>query len=147
MSEATKEQVEEAIKGYVQPHLNRDLVSAKSIKGIDIEGRKVKVVVELGFPAKGVHQVITAAVKELAESVDGVDSADVSVTSKVAAHAVQKALKPIDNVKNNIAVASGKGRRGQIHHGGQPGAGPCNAKGPGSVCWTQISTARAFRRC
>jgi ATP-binding protein involved in chromosome partitioning len=35
------------------------------------------------------------------------------VGSKVVAHAVQKSLKPIDNVKNIIAVASGKGGVGK----------------------------------
>ena len=113
MSEATKEQIETAIKGYVEPHLNKDLITAHAVKGIDIDGGKVKINVELGFPAKGVHEAVAAALRERVESQDGVDSADVSVTSKVTAHAVQKSLKPIDNVKNIIAVASGKGGVGK----------------------------------
>ena len=49
MSEVTKEQIEAAIKGYVEPNLEKDLVSAKSIKGIDIQGDAVKIDVLLGF--------------------------------------------------------------------------------------------------
>ncbi len=113
MSEASKEQIEEALKAYIEPNLNKDLVSARVVKGIDIDAGKVSVTVELGFPAKGVHDAIAAAVKERVESVEGVDSAEVSVSSKVTAHAVQKSLKPIDNVKNIIAVASGKGGVGK----------------------------------
>ncbi len=113
MSEVTKEQIEAALKGYVEPHMNKDLVSAKAVKGIDIDGGKVKVSVGLGFPAKGVHDAIAAAAKAAVEAVEGVDSAEVAVTSKVSAHAVQKSLKPIDNVKNIIAVASGKGGVGK----------------------------------
>jgi len=113
MSEATKEQIEEALKGYVEPHMNQDLVSARAIKAIDIDGGKVKIGVELGFPAKGVHDAIAVAVKETVEGVDGVDAAEVEVGSKITAHAVQKSLKPIDNVKNIIAVASGKGGVGK----------------------------------
>jgi ATP-binding protein involved in chromosome partitioning len=113
MSEVTKEQIEEALKGYVEPHMNKDLVSAKAVKGIDIDGGKVKVRVELGFPAKGVHDTIAGAAKAAVETVEGVDSAEVAVSSKIAAHAVQKSLKPIDNVKNIIAVASGKGGVGK----------------------------------
>ncbi len=109
----TREQIEEAIKGYVEPHLQRDLVSAKSIKNIEIDGDKVKVSVELGFPAKGIFDEISEAVKSAVEALDGVSSADVEVSSKVVAHSVQKALKPIDNVKNIIAVASGKGGVGK----------------------------------
>ncbi len=113
MSEVTKEQIEEALKGYVEPNLNQDLVSARVVKGIDIEGGKVSVTVGLGFPARGVHDVIAAAVKERVESVAGVDAAEISVSSEIKSHAVQKSLKPIDNVKNIIAVASGKGGVGK----------------------------------
>jgi len=60
-----------------------------------------------------VHDAIASAVKERVESVDGVDTCQVSVSSKVVAHSVQKALKPIDNVKNIVAVASGKGGVGK----------------------------------
>jgi ATP-binding protein involved in chromosome partitioning len=109
----TREQIEEAIKGYVEPHFQRDLVSAKSVKNIDIDGDQVKVSVELGFPAKGIFDEISQAVKSAVEALDGVSSADVDVSSKVVAHSVQKALKPIDNVKNIIAVASGKGGVGK----------------------------------
>ena len=113
MSELTKEQIEASIKEYTEPHLGADLVSTKSIKNIAIEGGKVKVEVVLGFPAKGVQQIIADAVKDRVEAVDGVSSAEVSVGWKVVAHSVQKSLKPIDNIKNIIAVASGKGGVGK----------------------------------
>jgi ATP-binding protein involved in chromosome partitioning len=113
MSELTQDQIKEAIKGYVEPHLEKDLVSAKVIKGIEIDGGQVKVNVELGFPAKGVVDDIAAAVKTQVEGVEGVTGVEVNVTSKIVAHSVQKALKPIDNIKNIIAVASGKGGVGK----------------------------------
>ncbi len=113
MANITQEQVEEAIKGYVEPHLNKDLVSAKCVKSIAVDGGKVKVDVVLGFPAKGVHADIANAVKEKIEALDGVAGCDVEVSSKIVSHSVQKSLKPIDNVKNIIAVASGKGGVGK----------------------------------
>ncbi|MCU7917913.1 MAG: iron-sulfur cluster carrier protein ApbC [Candidatus Thiodiazotropha sp. (ex Dulcina madagascariensis)] len=113
MSELTQESVKEAIKGYLEPHLEKDLVTAKAVKGVEIDGGKVKVAIELGFPAKGVFDAITAAVEERVAALAGVDSVEVAITSKVVAHSVQKALKPIDNIKNIIAVASGKGGVGK----------------------------------
>ena len=53
MAEVTQEQIQEAIKGYMEPHMAKDLVSAKVVKGIDIRGGEVKVKIELGFPANG----------------------------------------------------------------------------------------------
>jgi ATP-binding protein involved in chromosome partitioning len=113
MSEVTKEHVEAAIKGYVEPHLGRDLVSANCVKGIAIEGDQVKVNVVLGFPAKGIADAVKAAVEERVNAVAGVSMVNAEVTWKVVAHSVQKSLKPIDNVKNIIAVASGKGGVGK----------------------------------
>jgi ATP-binding protein involved in chromosome partitioning len=113
MSELTKESINGAIKGYIEPHLEKDLVTAKAVKGVEIDGDKVKVTIEVGFPAKGCIEDITAAVKSRVEAVEGVSSVEVSASFKIVAHSVQKSLKPIDNIKNIIAVASGKGGVGK----------------------------------
>lgn len=113
MSEITREQIEEAIKGYIEPHMEKDLVSAKAVKDIEIDGGKVKVKVELGFPAKGFQRELAAAVREKIEAVPGVETSDVDVRWEITAHKVQQGLKPIKNVKNVIAVASGKGGVGK----------------------------------
>ncbi len=113
MAEITKESVEAALKGFIEPHLDTDLVSANCIKNIAIDGDKVTVDVQLGFPANGIEQDTVSAVKAAVEGADGVSSCAVKFSWKVAAHSVQKALKPIDNVKNIIAVASGKGGVGK----------------------------------
>ena len=38
MADVTKEQIEEALKGYVEPHLEKDLVAAKAVKSIEVTG-------------------------------------------------------------------------------------------------------------
>ena len=146
MAEVTKELVESAIKGYVEPHLGRDLVTAGVVKGIAIEGDQVKVKVVLGFPAKGIQQSLAEAVKERVMAVPGVAMAQVDLTWEIKAHSVQKSLKPIDNVKNIIAVASGKG--------GVASPPPrstwrlrCLPRGPRSASSTPTSMARPSRAC
>jgi len=113
MADITREQIEEALKGYIEPNMEKDLVSTKAVKNIEIDGDKVKVTVLLGFPIKSVQDAISNAVKEAVEAVDGVASCEVDMGWKVEAHSVQKSLKPIDNIKNIIAVASGKGGVGK----------------------------------
>jgi len=113
MSAVSKEQVESAIKDYREPHLDQDLVSAGFVKGIEVVGDRVAVKVVLGFPAKSVAATIAAAVEAAVTGLDGVAEAQVDVTWSVVAHSVQKALKPTDNVKNIVAVASGKGGVGK----------------------------------
>ena len=113
MAEVTKEQIEAAIKGYIEPHMEKNLVDAKCVKAVNVDGGNVSVSVELGFPSDGIRQELIEAVKQRVASVDGVSSVEVSLSWKVVAHSVQKSLKPIDNVKNIIAVASGKGGVGK----------------------------------
>jgi ATP-binding protein involved in chromosome partitioning len=113
MAELTREQIEQAIQGYVEPNLKQDLVKAKVVKGIEIDGDRVKVEIELGFPAQGIKAELEQLLQEKVEAVAGVASAEVTVGWNIVAHSVQKSLKPIDNVKNIIAVASGKGGVGK----------------------------------
>ena len=113
MSQPTKDAIESAIKDYQEPHLGRDLVAAHAIKDIAIEGDQVRIKVVLGFPAKGIQQTIAEALTERVSKVDGVGAVAVEVSWEIKAHSVQKSLKPIDNVKNIIAVASGKGGVGK----------------------------------
>lgn len=114
MSHVTKEAVEAAIKTFIEPHLEKDVISAKVLKKIDIspEGQ-VNIQIVLGFPAKGYIPTLTEQLQSRIAAVPGVTGVKLDVSSKIAAHAVQKTLKPIDNVKNIIAVASGKGGVGK----------------------------------
>jgi ATP-binding protein involved in chromosome partitioning len=113
MSTVTQAQVESAIAGYIEPHLEKDLVSSKSVKAVRIDGGKVEVDIELGFPAKGIHNALAATLKERVQAVPGVTAATVNVGSRIVAHVVQKGVDPIKGIKNIIAVASGKGGVGK----------------------------------
>jgi len=113
MAEVTQSQIEAKLATYVDPYLERDLVSAKCIKSIAVSGDAATVEVVLGFPASGYHQQLSDTLQQLVESIDGVRTATVKVSSKIAAHAVQKGVKHLENIKNIIAVASGKGGVGK----------------------------------
>jgi len=113
MAEITREQVETALKAYVDPYLEKDLVSAHAVKDIQVDGGKVTVQVELGFPNAGYRGQLAADVEAQINGIDGVEAVAVEVNTKVTSHAVQKGLKPIKGIKNIIAVASGKGGVGK----------------------------------
>ena len=104
----TREQVETAIKQYVDPCLQQDLVSGKCIKNVAIDGDKVTVDVVLGFPARSHEAELASKVEEQVTGIDGVASATVNVSTKIEAHTAQKGVKPIQGVKNIIAIASGR---------------------------------------
>ena len=113
MAEVTQQQIETKLKEYIDPYMDKDLVSTKSVRNIMIEGDQVVVDVVLGFPAAGYKDGLAAKLKEMVESVAGVAKARVNINVAIQAHAVQKGVKTISGIKNIIAVASGKGGVGK----------------------------------
>ena len=113
MTVVTRAVVEDALKGYVEPYLDKDLVAARCVKEVRTEDGRVEVDIELGFPAAGYRDALAAAVRERLIPLAGVAEVAVRVESKIIAHEVQKGLKPLPGVKNVIAVASGKGGVGK----------------------------------
>ncbi len=113
MSAVSQLQVETALKGYIDPYLESDLVSAKAIKNITVDNNRVTVDIVLGYPAAGFISEMQSALTQIIQSIDGVSAAVVNVTCKVTSHKVQQGVSPIKNVKNIIAVASGKGGVGK----------------------------------
>jgi ATP-binding protein involved in chromosome partitioning len=109
----SQSQVETALKEIIDPYLEMDLVSAKAVKHIGVDGGKVTVDLVLGYPAKGWQEALAAKIKEKLAALPGVEDVQTNVSWKIASHAVQKGVKPIPNIKNIIAVASGKGGVGK----------------------------------
>ena len=109
----TMEAVQAALSGLIDPNTQKDYVSTRSAKNIKVDGDTVSLDIELGYPAKTQLEKIRNEVAAAIKAVAGVASVDVSVSSKIIAHAVQRNLKPLPGVKNIIAVASGKGGVGK----------------------------------
>lgn len=113
MAEISQLQVETALKEVIDPYLEQDLVTAKAVKGIVVDGDTVSVDIVLGYPAKGVKEALAGRLREKVLAIKGVKAAHVTVDSRIVTHGVQKGVKPIPGVKNIIAVASGKGGVGK----------------------------------
>lgn len=109
----TADDVKTALSKLVDPNTGKDFVSSKSVKNIQIEGADVAFDLELGYPAKSQVALLRAAVVNAVKAIPGVGNVSVSVQTKILSHAVQRGLKVMPNVKNIIAVASGKGGVGK----------------------------------
>ncbi len=102
-----------ALQAVTDPNTGQDFVSTKALKNLQAEYGDVSFDVELGYPAKSQVPALRRALIEAARSVPGVENVSVNVTSKITAHAVQRGVQLLPNVKNIIAVASGKGGVGK----------------------------------
>lgn len=113
MSSPDKSIVENLLKSIIDPNVETDLVSAKAVKNISVEGGKVAVKIELGYPARSYVSELKAKLEDKLQALEGVTEVQVEVSFSIVSHAVQQALKPLPNVKNIIAIASGKGGVGK----------------------------------
>src|SRR3989304_219087 len=109
----SQETVQKALREIVDPNTGKDLVATKSARNIKLEGANVSLDVELAYPAKSQIEPMRKAVVARLRSIAGVGEVKVNVSSKIAAHTVQRGVKLIPGVKNIIAVASGKGGVGK----------------------------------
>jgi ATP-binding protein involved in chromosome partitioning len=103
----------QALRAVVDPETGRDFVSTKQLRNIRVEGSDVAFDVELGYPAKSQIEPIRRALIAAARAVAGVANVSVNVTSKIVSHAVQRGVQLLPNIKNVVAVASGKGGVGK----------------------------------
>ena len=113
MTEIVKADVENLLKSLIDPNVETDLMSAKSIKQITVEGSNVFVSIELGYPAKSYLTELQTQVEKRLKTLSGIGKIEVEVSVNIISHSVQQTLQPIANVKNIIAVASGKGGVGK----------------------------------
>ena len=103
----------DALSAVLDPNTGKDFVGTKSVKNLQINDGDVAFDVELGYPARSQHAALRKALVAAARTVPGVDNVSVNITTKVAAHAVQRGVQLLPGVKNIVAVASGKGGVGK----------------------------------
>lgn len=113
MANIEKADVINHLKTFIDPNHGVDLVSAKSVKAVTLDGNNVNVKLELGYPANSCKDELKASVIEHLKSMSGIGTATVDVEVKITSHTVQHGLKPMPHVKNIIAVSSGKGGVGK----------------------------------
>jgi len=113
MPELSREKIESLLAGYEDPYLGQDLVSARAVKAIAITDGRVDIALELGYPAGGYHDEMIAGIRDRLQAEAGITDVNVSIRTNILSHAVQKGVKVLSEIKNTIAIASGKGGVGK----------------------------------
>ena len=109
----THQQITQALSTVDDPDLKQDLVTLNMVQDIRIDGSQVSFTVVLTTPACPLKEIIKQACLEaLAEHVSPDLSVDIQMTSNVTS--TRRSQAPIlPQVKNIIAIASGKGGVGK----------------------------------
>ena len=109
----TNEQIITQLQNVIDPNTGLSYAEQKSIKDIAIDGDNIRIQLELGYPARSLHAKIQEQIQNALKSVEGIKDVQVTVTTEIIKHQVQKTVSTLPQIKNVIAVASGKGGVGK----------------------------------
>jgi ATP-binding protein involved in chromosome partitioning len=110
----TQSRVLDALRVVRDPDLHRDVVSLNFVKDVKISGNAVAVDIELTTPACPVREELKSAAEHaIRDAIPEVGNVTIQMTSRVTRVERPGVAGVLPDVKNTIAVASGKGGVGK----------------------------------
>jgi ATP-binding protein involved in chromosome partitioning len=110
---STDSNVKNYLKSIRLPGISQTLGEVGRIVEAELVGGRATVKIELGFPAESAFSAWRDHIAATVAAETGATDVDVELSTSVIAHGVQRNLKPLPEVRNVIAVASGKGGVGK----------------------------------
>jgi ATP-binding protein involved in chromosome partitioning len=112
-SESSVNAVRAALEAYTDPYLEDTLGAAQAVREVRAAGEGFSARIALGFPVGGYQAQLTGALSAHLAAAGISAPLTVELESEIRAHAVQRNLKPLGDIRNIVAVASGKGGVGK----------------------------------
>jgi ATP-binding protein involved in chromosome partitioning len=106
-------ELKNSINAIPFPGLDLSLKDLATVRRADVTDATAILEIELGLPASTLFAELEKAISAAAVAATGVTTVDLTLRHKITAHGVQRNLKPLENVRNIIAIASGKGGVGK----------------------------------
>jgi ATP-binding protein involved in chromosome partitioning len=113
MKQIKEEAVLEALKAIIDPDLRKDIVTLGFIKDLTIDGSNVAFRVVLTTPACPVKEQMETQANDVVKAIEGVENVTVTMDAEVPKGRGIGGNMALPNVKNIIAVSSGKGGVGK----------------------------------
>jgi ATP-binding protein involved in chromosome partitioning len=102
-----------ALERFVDPYLGESLGAAGAVREVSARDAGYAVSIALGFPVGGYQAELTAALQQHLTREGFAAPVQIDLQADIRAHAVQRHLQPLGDIKNIVAVASGKGGVGK----------------------------------
>jgi ATP-binding protein involved in chromosome partitioning len=111
--ESSLESARAALDAYVDPYLGQSLAGVQAVRDVRASGAGLTARIVLGYPVGGYQQELTAALSGQLAAAGISAPLTVELEADIRAHAVQRNLRPLGDIANVVAVASGKGGVGK----------------------------------
>jgi ATP-binding protein involved in chromosome partitioning len=105
--------LKQRLNSTIVPDTGHTLGEVGRVRRADIVDGRVHAEIELGFAVETARRRFEAHFTDELRSATGIDTIELLLTSRIVAHGVQPNLKPLADVSNVIAIASGKGGVGK----------------------------------
>jgi ATP-binding protein involved in chromosome partitioning len=113
MPERLQESLRDVLAHYVEPHLGLTLAQAGAIESVEMQPGGALVRIVLGFPVEGYRKRLAAALQAALDAAGVAVRPQFEVRAQIPAFVADAARRPLPDVGNVIAVASGKGGVGK----------------------------------
>jgi ATP-binding protein involved in chromosome partitioning len=113
MGKPSEQEILAALSRVQDPELHRDIVSLNMVRDLRVDGDRVSLRVVLTTPACPLSSSIKEEVERVLMAVPGVASVDIAMDAEVRAHRAMEGPRPVQGVRNIIAIASNKGGVGK----------------------------------
>ena len=113
MTPSAESNVKNFLNSIELPGIARTIGDVGRVLAVDDASDRIAAQIELGFPAEGAFSDYQAAISAAVRANGEQREIDVEFSTRIVAHGVQHNLKPLEHIRNVIAVASGKGGVGK----------------------------------
>ena len=110
---STESNLNKFLESIELPSIDQTLGGVGRVLEASLLNGRAEVRIELGFPAAGAHNLYRQHIAAAVAAETGAETVDVQMSTNIVAHGVQRNLKPLEGVRNIIAIASGKGGVGK----------------------------------
>ncbi len=113
MTAFTQQDVEQVLRSWRDPHTDKDLFLAGAVRRVGCNDDRIVVEIVLPYPAESVIARFREELTSLLQARFPAAAVQIELRGEVSAHPARASLPALQEVKNIIAVASGKGGVGK----------------------------------